>query len=138
MPMSLFVYCLTGGELLHKLLTPTASLFLVPSNNQAGILSAEAERIAHCGVDFRLARGIRHIIQIAFRIGFCQVQGRRKNAFLDGFDAGNGFGQAAGAMRWPVADLVELIGGALSRPPNTVLTASVSPCRRAAWTCRAR
>ena len=29
-------------------------------------------------------------------------------------------------MRWPVADLVELIGGALSRPPNTALTASVS------------
>ena len=87
MPMSLFVYCLTGGELLHKLLTPIASLFLVPSNNQAGILSTEAERIAHCGVDFRLARGIRHIIQIAFRIGLCQVQGGRQIAFLDGFDA---------------------------------------------------
>ena len=83
--------------MLHKLLTSTASLFLVSSNNQAGILSAEAERIAHCGVDFRLARGIRHIIQIAFRIGLCQVQGGRKNAFLDGLDAGDGFGQAAGA-----------------------------------------
>src|SRR4051812_20223824 len=47
----------------------TAYLILIPFEDGAGVLPAEAEPVGERDIDRHLAGDIRHIVEIAFRIG---------------------------------------------------------------------
>src|SRR4029077_4219698 len=52
--------------------------------DERGIVAAEAEGIAHCEFDLRLARGVAYLGEIALRIGLLEMDGRRHDSVFDG------------------------------------------------------
>src|SRR5207245_2157331 len=62
---------------------------VIPLEDERGVVSAEAERVAHGGADRDLARDVGDVVQVALRIGILVVDGRRQHAVLDGLDAGD-------------------------------------------------
>src|SRR5258708_13266770 len=53
------------------------SLLFIPFENEAGIVAAKTHRVGHGYVYGRLARFVRHVVEIAIRVGMVQVDRRR-------------------------------------------------------------
>ena len=58
------------------------------------VVAAEAERIVDDDVHLQLARGVRHVVQIALGIGYLQINGWRHDAVFDGQRANRHFHRA--------------------------------------------
>jgi hypothetical protein len=57
-------------------------------------VAADAEGVVHDGVDLRLARLVRDVVEVSFRVGLLEVDGGRDDFLLDGLDAEDEFGGA--------------------------------------------
>jgi hypothetical protein len=74
----------------------------------ARVVAAEAERIVDDDVHLHLARGVRHVVQIAFGSGFCKLMvGGTTPCLMASAQTVISTAPAAPSM-WPVAPLVEL------------------------------
>src|SRR5437899_1229890 len=69
--------------------TPSSTLELGSYNG--GVVTAETERVVHDGVDLHLARLVRNVVEVTFRIGMLVIDRRGHDVVFDGLDAGNGF-----------------------------------------------
>ena len=59
-------------------------------------MAAEAEGVVDDGVDFHLAGGVWHVVEVAFGIGFGQIDGRWDDLGFDGFSADGHFNGSRG------------------------------------------
>ena len=67
----------------------------------ARVVAAEAEGVVDDGVHLHFARGVRNVIQIAFRVGILQIDGRRDDAVFDGQRANGHFHRARRSQHVP-------------------------------------
>src|SRR5262245_24800644 len=76
-PRSLFFFSARKPISRHPLLgrRSTARLF-EPSHDESRVVSAEGERVAHGGPDLLTAACIRHVVQVALRVGHVVLQRR--------------------------------------------------------------
>src|SRR6267142_2535615 len=75
LPMYVLLTCLFEGPCLSNSLDLICSL-LESSENERRVRTAETETVRECVLDIRLARFVRHIIQVAFRVGILVVNRR--------------------------------------------------------------
>src|SRR5262245_39935203 len=76
--------------------TKRSSSFFVSTHDQRYILTAEPEAVAQYMIDHLLSGLVRHIIEIALRIGRLIVHRRRNDAALDRHDRGDQLDRAGG------------------------------------------
>src|ERR1700722_16088975 len=64
-------------------------LFHKTLDEEGGVMAAETEGVAHRRIDAGFPGLVRHIIEVAGRIGVIEVDGGRQDVVLDRFDAEN-------------------------------------------------
>ena len=74
----------------------------------ARVMPAKTEGVIDDGVDLHLARGVGHVVQVAFAGRAPVIDGRRHDAVLDGQAQALISTAPAAPSMWPVAPLVEL------------------------------
>ena len=72
-----------------------------PLDQQRGVVAAEAEGIAHGHVDAGLARLVRHVVEVAGRVGIVEIDRGRQDVVLDRLDAENELRRARRAEQVP-------------------------------------
>jgi hypothetical protein len=93
-----------------------------------------------------MARGVGHVVQVAFGVGLLQVHGGQGHGLLHGQQRQHRSSAPAAPSRWPCMALVALTGTCGARAPNTAFSAAVSvaslacvpvPCALTASTSKA-
>src|SRR3984893_9942352 len=66
---------------------------------QGCVVPAEAEGVRQRQLDVQLARPLRDVVEITLRVGVLQVDGRRRDAFLDGLHRDHRLNRSGGAQQ---------------------------------------
>ena len=113
--------------LLRMTILVGSSLPVPALEKKRGVGAAEAERIRKRVLNFRFARMVRNVIEVARRVGRFLIDRGRKNLIAQGENT-DACLSPAGRRREGglVMDFVELIGTFLARSPKTRLSAMVS------------
>src|SRR5689334_4929545 len=76
----------SGRYLPHPLIRTYGLLLNKTTHNQGRVVPAEAERIRQRRVDALRSRHVRHVIEVAVRIGLLLIDRRGQAALQDGLD----------------------------------------------------
>jgi hypothetical protein len=109
------------------------AIFMVSAARRRGALqqqrdvgAAEAERVGQRVAHRQLALCLRHVVEVAVRVGTVEVDGRRRHLVMERQRRDAGLEAAAAPSRCPVIDLVDEMARRRAWSPNVVLIAIVS------------
>src|SRR5262249_30086606 len=86
-----------SGPKLHKSSSVFRPESLDGADDEAGVMAAEAEAVGDGTAHALLAGPIRHVVEVALRVGLVEVDRRVNHPLPDGQGAGDEFHAAAGA-----------------------------------------